>query len=208
MKYSAVLFDRDGTVIFDKHYLSDPEGVELIPGTGEALAKLGKAGIAAYLVSNQSGIGRGYFPESGWYSCQARLGELLSAFGASLADSRFCPHDPEEHCSCRKPATGMWKSLREAHGLEASACAMVGDKSEDLRFGINAGLAAAVLVLTGKGTKSAEKLGLDIDEIVQKRFLSIPAENIPEDWLEHREAPVFLFAAADAGAAVDGLLAL
>ena len=208
MTFSAVLFDRDGTVIFDRHYLSDPDGVELIPGTGEALARLGAAGIASYLVSNQSGIGRGYFPESGWYACQARLDELLAAFGAKLEDSRFCPHDPEEHCHCRKPGTGMWESLREKYGLESSSCAMVGDKPEDLRFGINAGLAAAVLVLTGKGEKSAAKLGLDAGEIARAGFMSIPAENIPAEWLEGRSTPVQLFAATNTAAAVDGLMAL
>ena len=208
MTFSAVLFDRDGTVIFDRHYLSDPDGVELIPGTGEALARLGAAGIASYLVSNQSGIGRGYFPESGWYACQARLDELLAAFGAKLEDSRFCPHDPEEHCHCRKPGTGMWESLREKYGLESSSCAMVGDKPEDLRFGINAGLAAAVLVLTGKGEKSAAKLGLDAGEIARAGFMPIPAENIPAEWLEGRSTPVQLFAATNTAAAVDGLMAL
>ena len=208
MTFSAVLFDRDGTVIFDRHYLSDPDGVELIPGTGEALAHLGVAGIASYLVSNQSGIGRGYFPESGWYACQARLDELLATFGAKLEDSRFCPHDPEEHCNCRKPGTGMWESLREAHGLEASSCAMVGDKPEDLRFGINAGLAAAVLVLTGKGEKSAEKLGLDAREIARVGFMSIPAKNIPAEWLEGRSTPIQIFVASNTAAAVDGLMVL
>ena len=208
MKFSAVLFDRDGTVIFDRHYLSDPAGVELIPGTGEALAKLKGAGVASYLVSNQSGIGRGYFPESSWYACQARLDELLETFGAKLEDSRFCPHDPEDKCDCRKPAIGMWKSLRDAYGLEASSCAMVGDKPEDLRFGINAGLAAAVLVLTGKGVKSAEKLGLAAEAVARAGFLPVPAENVPSEWLEGRESPVLLFAAADVASAVEGLLAL
>ena len=200
MTLSAVLFDRDGTVIFDRHYLSDPAGVELIPGTGEALARLGRAGIASYLVSNQSGIGRGYFPESAWYACQERLDELLAQKGAKLEDTRFCPHDPEVSCSCRKPGTGMWESLREAHGL-------VGDKPEDLRFGINAGLAAAVLVLTGKGMKSAEKLGLDAEAVAREGFLPIPADRIPAGWLEGRGG-IRLFAAADTAAAVDGLLAL
>ena len=208
MKFSAVLFDRDGTVIFDRHYLSDPAGVELIPGTGEALAKLRSAGVDSYLVSNQSGIGRGYFPESGWYSCQARLDELLAVHGAKLEDSRFCPHDPEDKCECRKPAIGMWQSLRDVHGLEASSCAMVGDKPEDLRFGINAGLAAAVLVLTGKGAKSAEKLGLDAEEVTREKFMAVPDGNVPADWLEGRESPVLLFVAADVAAAVEGLLAL
>ena len=207
MTLSAVLFDRDGTVIFDRHYLSDPAGVELIPGTGEALARLGRAGIASYLVSNQSGIGRGYFPESAWYACQKRLDELLAQKGAKLEDTRFCPHAPDVSCSCRKPGTGMWESLREAHGLDASACAMVGDKPEDLRFGINAGLAAAVLVLTGKGMKSAEKLGLDAEAVARAGFLPIPADRIPAEWLEGRGG-IRLFAAADTAAAVDGLLAL
>lgn len=204
MKLSAVLFDRDGTVIFDRHYLSDPEGVELIPGTGEALARLNAGGVAAYLVSNQSGIGRGYFPESGWYACQARLDELLAAFGAKLADTRFCPHAPEEDCDCRKPGTGMWESLRAEHGLHASSCAMVGDKPEDLRFGIRAGLAAAVLVMSGKGAASAEKLGLDPEHVRTSGFLPIGAEHIPADWAVGPQTR--LFAAADTASAVHGLL--
>ena len=208
MKLSAVLFDRDGTVIFDRHYLSDPAGVELIPGTGEAVAALGRSGIASFLVSNQSGIGRGYFPESGWYACQARLDELLESFGAGFVDARFCPHDPADQCLCRKPGTGMWESLKDAHGLEAPSCARVGDKPEDLRFGINAGLAAAVLVLTGKGEKSAEKLGLDSAEIRSGGFVRIPADSIPEEWTAGKPGATILFAAVDTAAAVEGLLAL
>jgi D-glycero-D-manno-heptose 1,7-bisphosphate phosphatase len=203
MKLDAVLFDRDGTVIYDRHYLSDPAGVELIPGTGEALARLGSEGIAAFLVSNQSGIGRGYFPESGWHSCQARLDELLAAFDARLADTRFCPHAPEEDCRCRKPAIGMWESLRDAHGLSAAACAMVGDKPEDLRFGINAGLAAAVLVMSGKGAKSAEKLGLDTEAVLAAGFLPVPPEAVPAEW---QTGNTRIFVAADTAAAVKGLL--
>ena len=84
---------------------------------------------------------------------------------------------------------------------------MVGDKPEDLRFGINAGLAAAVLVLTGKGMKSAEKLGLDAEDVARAGFLPIPADRIPAEWLEGRGG-IRLFAAADTAAAVDGLLAL
>lgn len=205
MKFSAMLFDRDGTVIHDRHYLSDPAGVELIPGTGEALALLAAQGVAAYLVSNQSGIGRGYFPESGWYACQARLDQLLDTYGARLADTRFCPHAPEEDCNCRKPNTGMWESLRDAHGLKASSCAMVGDKPEDLRFGINAGLAAAVLVMSGKGATSAEKLGLNVTDILAQGFLPIPADAVPKDWAAEGTR---LFAAADTAHTVRGLLGM
>jgi D-glycero-D-manno-heptose 1,7-bisphosphate phosphatase len=182
--------------------------VELIPGTGEALARLAAEGIAAYLVSNQSGIGRGYFPESGWYSCQARLDELLAGYGAALADTRFCPHAPEEACDCRKPSTGMWESLRSAHGLEAAVCAMVGDKPEDLRFGINAGLAAAVLVLSGKGVKSAEKLGLDAEDIRRRGFVELEPSVFSSEWRGEDGLLTRIFAAVDTAAAVNGLLAL
>lgn len=208
MKFSAMLFDRDGTVIFDKHYLSEPSGVELIPGTGEAMARLALEGIAAYLVSNQSGIGRGYFPESGWYACQTRLDELLAEHGATLSDTRFCPHTPEEACDCRKPSTGMWESLRQAHGLEAASCAMVGDKPEDLRFGINAGLAAAVLVMSGKGVKSAEKLGLDAGNIQCRGFVELDPASLPAEWWSADAPRTRIFAAVDVAAAVAGLLTI
>ena len=88
MKCSAVFFDRDGTVLFDRHYLHDPAGVELIPGTGEALRSLALAGVDAFLVSNQSGIGRGYFTEADLAACQARLQELLRGFGAGYGALR------------------------------------------------------------------------------------------------------------------------
>ncbi|HJD96412.1 HAD-IIIA family hydrolase [Mailhella massiliensis] len=199
MELSAVLFDRDGTVIVDRHYLGRAEGVELIPGAGQALGLLRQGGLAAYLVSNQSGIGRGYFPESGWHECHARLQELLEPFGAGFDDARFCPHAPEEACGCRKPAPGMWESLKAAHGLSAACCAMVGDKAEDLLFGVNARLAAAVLVLTGKGEAAAQKLGLDGERIERQGFTAV---ELPE----MNAGATRLFAARDILAAVRGLL--
>lgn len=203
MEWSAVLFDRDGTLIVDRHYLGDPAGVELIPGTGEGLAALRSHGVRSFVISNQSGIGRGYFPESGWHACEARLGELLEPFGAVLDDERFCPHAPEEACRCRKPDTGMWESLKAEHGLNEENCAMVGDKVEDLLFGANAGLCAAVLVLTGKGEASAAKLGLDAKAVRERGFVSA---EVPLPGAEN--ARTRLFAARDVRAAVEGLLAL
>ena len=203
MELSAVLFDRDGTLIVDKHYLGDPAGVELIPGTGEALGALHARGVKTFVVSNQSGIGRGYFPESGWHACERRLGEMLAPFGAAVDDERFCPHAPEKGCRCRKPDTGMWESLRTAHQLDASRCAMVGDKTEDLLFGANAGLFAAVLVLSGKGEKSAERLGLDADEVRRQGFLAVSC-SLPGA----ERSGTRLFAAVNVRAAVQGLLAL
>ena len=203
MSLSAVLFDRDGTLIVDKHYLGDPEGVELIPGVGEALAFLRTRGVKSFVISYQSGIGRGYFPESGWHACQQRLDELLDAFGARLDGERFCPHAPEEGCNCRKPDIGMWKSLKEAFALDPACCAMVGDKAEDLRFGTNAGLFAAVLVLTGKGEASARKLGLDVELVRRNGFMAF---NVALPGAEN--AVTRLFASTDVRAAVEGLSSL
>lgn len=154
------LLDRDGTVIRDRHYLRDPKGVELLPGAGEALGRLARAGVDLAVVTNQSGIGRGYFAEADYLACQRRLEELLAAHGVQLAASAFCPHAPEAGCDCRKPATGMWRQLREALDLDPTAAVMIGDKREDVAFARAAGLAASILVRTGHGEEHAAKLGL------------------------------------------------
>ena len=156
----ALLLDRDGTVIADKHYLADPDGVELLPGVGEALGLLSSRGVRLFLVSNQSGVGRGLFPLQSVLECNARLRDLLAPYGVRFTDSVFCPHSPEEHCACRKPGIGMWEELRLRHGLSPETTAMVGDKAEDMAFAAEAGLAGRILVLTGKGAATAVALGL------------------------------------------------
>lgn len=154
------LFDRDGTVIMDKHYLSVPAGVELLPGAGETLGSLARQGARLFLVSNQSGVGRGMFPAEAVDACNQKLAELLLPYGAEFEDMVFCPHSPEEGCTCRKPAIGMWENLRARHHLSPATCIMVGDKEEDMLFGANAAIATRVLVLTGKGRATAQKLGI------------------------------------------------
>ncbi|MCH5278086.1 MAG: HAD family hydrolase [Desulfovibrionaceae bacterium] len=156
----ALFLDRDGTIIEDRHYLRDPGGVVLLPGAGEALGRLARAGVRLFLVTNQSGIGRGYFSEADFRACQSRLEELLRPWGASFAAVYMCPHGPEDHCACRKPRTGMWERARGAWNLDPARCVMVGDKPDDLLFGINAGMAAAFLARTGHGSRAAENLGL------------------------------------------------
>lgn len=148
--------DRDGTLIYDKHYLCDPKQVELIPGTGNSLYLLRNNAIKVFIVTNQSGIERGYFTEKEFAACQKKLEEELRQFGVSVEDTAYCPHGPDESCLCRKPNTGMWKLLSEKHRLNPGECAMIGDKKEDVLFGINAGFAYSCLVLTGKGEKTAK----------------------------------------------------
>lgn len=152
---NTLFLDRDGTIIEDRHYLADPDGVQLLPGVGEALGRLCAAGVRLFLVTNQSGIGRGYFCEDDLNRCQSRLDELLAPYSACLTGMRFCPHEPNIDCECRKPNIGMWHSLAKEHCLDPAHCAMVGDKPADVLFGAQAGFAASFLVLTGKGEQSA-----------------------------------------------------
>ncbi|MDY7001059.1 MAG: HAD family hydrolase, partial [Thermodesulfobacteriota bacterium] len=155
-----VLLDRDGTIIKDKNYLSDPDGVELLPGAGQGLAGLAKSGIRLFLVTNQSGIARGYFKEKDYWSVQERLGQVLLSFGVILTDTAFCPHGPNDNCACRKPAPGMGQHFFKTHGLDPARTVMIGDKASDIAFGLNCGLCASVLVLTGKGRDQAKAYGL------------------------------------------------
>ncbi len=160
----TILLDRDGTLIEDRHYLSDPEGVALLPGVGEGLARLSHAGCNLFLVSNQSGIGRGYFSEDAVLACQQRLEILLRPYDVTFEDAVWCPHAPGEGCRCRKPLPGLWEQLRDRHGLDPRHCLMIGDKMDDLLFAANANLAAGLLVLTGKGTTRAQKIDITTPE--------------------------------------------
>lgn len=161
-RITAVLLDRDGTLIADKHYLADPALVELLPGAAEGMRVLSEQGLSLFVVTNQSGIGRGYFSETAYHACHAALENLLRSAGVALAGGAFCPHAPEEGCACRKPDLGMWELLARNHALRPETSAMVGDKAEDVSFGKRAGFPAVVLVLTGKGGDAARKLNLPL----------------------------------------------
>ncbi|MEG6552093.1 HAD-IIIA family hydrolase, partial [Desulfocurvibacter africanus] len=113
-----VVLDRDGTIIVDKHYLADPEGVELLPGAVEGLARLAGAGLGLVVATNQSGIGRGYFGEEDLHLVNARLSEVLAEHGVHIERYYFCPHGPEADCACRKPCTGLLDQAARELGLD------------------------------------------------------------------------------------------
>jgi D-glycero-D-manno-heptose 1,7-bisphosphate phosphatase len=137
----AVFLDRDGTLIIDRHYLADPAGVELLPGAGEAVARLNAAGIAAVLATNQSGIGRGYFTEADYDAVHARLEAALAAHGARLDAAYHSAsfQDTDDPDADRKPGAGMFLRAAREHGLDLSRSWWVGDRARDVaaagRFG-------------------------------------------------------------------------
>lgn len=175
--FTAVLFDRDGTLIEDKHYLADPEGVVLLPGSKALVGHLMAEKRLQFVVSNQSGIGRGMFPSSAADACNERMVSLLGLSETPFARVLYCPHAPEEECSCRKPGIGMWKEIENAFPVSASQTLMVGDKVDDLLFAHNAKLGACALVLTGKGAKTAAQLNISLHE--GEEFLFVPHETRP-----------------------------
>lgn len=147
-----VLLDRDGTIIVDKHYLHDPDGVELLPQAVEGLKRIQGMGFGLAVLTNQSGIGRGYYSEEDVVACNRRMVELLEAEGVAVDGVFFCPHEPEAGCDCRKPAPGLMLRAAEELDFDPAKGFMVGDKAADMGLGRNSG-ATTILVRTGKGAK-------------------------------------------------------
>ena len=177
-----ILLDRDGTIIHERHYLSDPAGVELLPNAAAGLARMSALGYGLIVVTNQSGIGRGLFSATALAQVHARMSELLLAEGVVLDAVYVCPHHPDDHCTCRKPLPGLAEQAARDFSLSLSLSAapgttaardsdprprldrghnanppvdliVIGDKPADIGLGQSIG-ATTMLVRTGYGTQS------------------------------------------------------
>jgi D-glycero-D-manno-heptose 1,7-bisphosphate phosphatase len=149
----AVFLDRDGTINEEKEYLSDPAKLVLFPGAGPALRRLMDAGFLLFIVTNQSGIGRGLYTLDDMHRVNARLCELLAADGVRFAKIYYSPESPDQPSRGRKPSPQFLFDARDEFGLDLAQCYMVGDKLIDLECGWNAGVRKSILVRTGYGTK-------------------------------------------------------
>ena len=159
----AVFLDRDGTINVEKDYLYKIEDFEFIPGVPEAIKRLKDAGFLVIVVSNQSGVGRGYFDERAVETLHRHIQEELVEFGTSIDAFYFCPHHPDEGvgdykvvCDCRKGAPGMLLQAAEDHDIDLQKSFMIGDKLADIKAGQRAGC-QSILVLTGYGELLASK---------------------------------------------------
>lgn len=152
---ATVFLDRDGTINEDVGYLSDPDGLVIIDGAARAIRLLNEKMIKVIVVSNQSGVGRGYYTDANVEAVNRRLKELLSAEGASLDAIYYCSHHPDVDCACRKPGPGMAELAAAEHELDSSWTYVVGDKESDIGLARNI-KAKGVLVLTGKGANELE----------------------------------------------------
>lgn len=135
------LLDRDGTIIVDKVYLSDPDGIEFAEGALDGMRLLRDAGFTLLLVTNQSGIARGYFDEATLARIHQRLRELLKLEGLELAAIYHCPHGPDDRCDCRKPEPGMIEAAMRDFGFAPGQAIVIGDSDADMGLARAAGVA-------------------------------------------------------------------
>ena len=171
----ALFLDRDGVVIVDRNYLSDPDQVELIDGVAETMRAAAAAGYLLIGVSNQSGLGRNLFTGRELTLVLNRLDEILLNNGTGFDGFYYCPHAPEDQCECRKPQTGLLEEAAETCAWDASRSWVVGDKTSDVTLAVAARM-GGILVRTGHGH--------DYESEVQQLTTANPriliADNLPD----------------------------
>ena len=144
MTRPAVFLDRDGTIIEERGFLDDPSGVVVLPRVAGALRLLRERGYAAIVVSNQSGVARGYFGEDAVRAVNAEIALRLANDGVAIDGWYWCPHYDED-CVCRKPSPGMIRQAVAEHGLTLDGGAVVGDRGSDVALGHAVGIPGVLL---------------------------------------------------------------
>lgn len=164
----AIFLDRDGTICEDVNYLSSPDELKIFPFAAEAVRLLNENNFLVILITNQSGIARGFFDENTLQEIHGKLISELAGQNAKLDAIYFCPHNSDDNCACRKPKKGMIEQAAKDFSIDLGTSWMIGDKAIDVETGFNAKTKTA-LVLTGYGRK-------DFEEIKKKP--NIAAENL------------------------------
>lgn len=140
----AIFFDRDGCLIVDKNYLCDPQQVEFFADTFSALSSMASR-FKLFMVTNQSGIGRGMFSEEQMHQVHQKMEQVLRKNGIQLEEIAFCPHTPEENCDCRKPQPKLVNALCQKHHIDKNGSYFIGDKISDAQCGDNAGITGCLI---------------------------------------------------------------
>jgi D-glycero-D-manno-heptose 1,7-bisphosphate phosphatase len=156
-----IILDRDGTINIDSDdYVKSADEWQPLPGALEAIARLNQAGWHVVVASNQSGLGRGLFDVAALNAMHSKMHKLLAAQGGKIDAVFYCPHTPDDACTCRKPRTALFEQIIERYGIELSTSAhpvhTVGDSLRDLQAGVAAGCQPH-LVCTGKGAVYARQ---------------------------------------------------
>jgi len=157
LKRKAVFLDRDGTINADPGYLGDPEKFHFLPGVIGGLKRLHDADYLIFVVSNQSGIARGFFKDEDLKRIHDKMTTALGAEGVALDGIYYCPHHPAERCSCRKPSPKMVLEASRSYDIDLCNSFFIGDRASDIETGKNAGC-GTILVLTGAGLETLQGL--------------------------------------------------
>lgn len=164
-KRPAVFVDRDGTLIHEAHYLSDPRKARLFAGAARAVRRLNDAGFLVFMITNQSGVARGYFTEADVRRVNRRVTQLLRRGGARIDGVFYCPHHREgsvaryrRACACRKPRPGMVRRAARRFPIDRRRSFVLGDHLGDMQLAVTAGLGGAVFLTTGHGKREWGKV--------------------------------------------------
>ncbi|MBA2653683.1 MAG: D-glycero-beta-D-manno-heptose 1,7-bisphosphate 7-phosphatase [Gammaproteobacteria bacterium] len=153
-----VILDRDGVINYDSEdYIKSPEEWVHIPGSLEAIAKLKQSGFKVVVATNQSGIAKGLYSEAILHEIHAKMAQELKRLGVELDGIFYCPHSPQDECSCRKPKPGMFLAIKDQFNEDFKESICVGDSLRDIQAAQRAG-SKSVLVLTGNGEKTLQKI--------------------------------------------------
>jgi D-glycero-D-manno-heptose 1,7-bisphosphate phosphatase len=161
MSHIGVFLDRDGTINREVHYLREPEQLELLPGAAQAIDRLNQLGLKVVVVTNQSGVARGFLTEEELGRIHQRLQEMLAQHSAHLDGIYYCTEMPDSGSACRKPDVGMIEQAAEELDIDVRHSYVVGDMAIDMEMGRRAG-AKTILVLTGYGEEARAK-GIQVD---------------------------------------------
>lgn len=175
MTNHAVFFDRDGVINKEIGYLDSREKVEIIPGVSEAISLLNENKFKVVVITNQSGIARGYFTEKTLIEINDFIKSELAKENAKIDAIYFCPHHPDANCDCRKPKIGMIKKAEVELDIDLDHSYFIGDKITDIETGVNAKL-RSILLLTGYGKEEKDKLkdsDIEVDYIAQDPLSAI-----------------------------------
>jgi D-glycero-D-manno-heptose 1,7-bisphosphate phosphatase len=160
-----VILDRDGVINYDSaDYIKSPAEWQPIPGSLEAIAALCAAGLRVFVVSNQSGIGRGLFTEAAAAAINARMRAAVADAGGAIEGIYVCPHSPDAGCDCRKPLPGLLWRLSSEHGIALAGLPLIGDKWSDI-LAARAVAARGILVETGQGRQTLREHAHEIAEV-------------------------------------------
>ena len=148
----VVVLDRDGTIVVDRGYLAEPEGLAFLPGAPEGLRWFYQHGYRLIVITNQSGVGRGMLSLSRVEEIHTRFHEMLAGIGVRLEQIYYCPHVPSANCDCRKPRTGLLMQAATESNFDPSNAIVIGDKSSDVEMGRRVG---ATTIFIGRDSDDA-----------------------------------------------------